>query len=389
MLGPRRRWSTLTGTERVGLYTRQSFYVMLWGVNAYTLLSVISQLEEPWQAVALLGGGALVTATGFAAVASMMRSFPAVQPPTWRGLAPLLSTGGAYSVIAATEWTNDVRTAAVTVVVTSLTLALGLLPGRRIALILLALAGLLFAIAGREAVSALEGLAVAALFLVSGRASMWYFGVVTDLDTARRAQAQLAVAEERLRFSRDVHDVLGQRLSTIAVQAELAAALAERADERAADRMREVRSVAHEALREAREMAHGYRVTDFLKELDGARSLLRSAGIELQQSVDTMPRAWQEPAAWVVRESVTNVLRHSSAQFVDIAYADGQLKVANDHAHPRGPSDGAGLQGLRERLSPLGASLAAGPDGDDRWAVVAQLPGTGPLSATDSTSFNA
>ena len=129
-------------------------------------------------------------------------------------------------------------------------------------------------------------------------------------------------------------------------------------------------------------MAHGYRHTDFLKELDGARSLLRSAGIELQQSVETMPRAWQEPAAWIVRESVTNVLRHSSAQLVDIAYAQGQLTVGNDHAHAGEPSDGAGLRGLRERLSPLGASLVAGPDGDDRWAVVAQLPGTGPLSAT-------
>jgi two-component system sensor histidine kinase DesK len=276
-----------------------------------------------------------------------------------------------------------------TVVVTSLTLALGLLPGRRMALTLLAVSGLLFAIASGEPFSALEGVIVAAVFLLTGRVSMWFFRIVTDLDTARQAQAQLAVAEERLRFSRDVHDVLGQRLSTIAVQAELAATLAERGDERAAGWMREVRGVAHDALREARQMAHGYRVTDFLKELDGARSLLRSAGIELQQSVETMPRAWQEPAAWIVRESVTNVLRHSSAEFVDIAYADGQLRVANDHAHPSGPSDGAGLRGLRERLFPLGASLIAGPDGDDRWAVVAQLPGTGPLSATEGTSFHA
>ena len=71
------------------------------------------------------------------------------------------------------------------------------------------------------------------------------------------------MAEERLRFSRDVHDVLGRRLSTIAVQAELAATLAARGDERAAERMLEVRAVAHDALREARELARGYRATDF------------------------------------------------------------------------------------------------------------------------------
>lgn len=381
--GALRRWSDLAGAERVGVYTRQSLYVMLWGVNAYTLLSVVRQIDEQWQALLLLAGGLLVTSSGFAAVLSVVRRFPVSQPQTWRGLAPLLVTCSAYSAIAATTWPKDVRTAAVTVVVTSLRLALGLLPGRRIAVALLALAGSLFAIAGGGVGHALEGLVVAALFLAGGRWSLWYFGIVTDLDTARQAQAQLAVAEERLRFSRDVHDVLGQRLSTIAVQAELAATLAERGDERAADRMREVRGVAHEALREAREMAHGYRVTDFLKELDGARSLLRAAGIELHQSVESMPSAWQEPAAWIVRESVTNVLRHSDAELVHIAYADGQLEVGNDHAHRVVTSDGAGLRGLCERLSPLGASLTAGPDGDDRWAVVARLPGTGPLSATD------
>ncbi len=219
--------------------------------------------------------------------------------------------------------------------------------------------------------------------LVTGRVSIWIFGIVTELDDARQAQSQLAIANERLRFSRDVHDVLGRRLSTIAVQADLAATLAARGDERASDRMLEVRSVAHEALREARELAHGYRSTDFVKELDGARSLLRSAGIEARLSVDTMPRAWHEAAGWVVRESVTNVLRHSSASVVEFAYADGQLRIENDGAHPNGSGDGFGLRGLRERLLPLGGSLAAYPHDDDRWAVVAQLPGAGPLSATN------
>ena len=100
--------------------------------------------------------------------------------------------------------------------------------------------------------------------------------------------------------------------------------------------MLEVRAVAHEALREARELARGYRATDFLKELEGARSLLRSAGIEVRLSVDAMPRAWHEAAGWVVRESVTNVLRHSSASVVEIAFADGRLRVDNDGARPNG-----------------------------------------------------
>jgi two-component system, NarL family, sensor histidine kinase DesK len=112
--------------------------------------------------------------------------------------------------------------------------------------------------------------------------------------------------------------------------------------------------------------------------------LLRSAGIDVQLRVDAMPRAWQEAAGWVVRESVTNVLRHSSATRVEVGYADARLRIVNDGARAGGTgsaADGSGLQGLRERLAPLGATLEAQPDGDGRWAVLATLPGTGPLSA--------
>ena len=148
---------------------------------------------------------------------------------------------------------------------------------------------------------------------------------------------------------------------------------------RAADRMLEVRSIAHTALREARELARGYRSTDFAQEVEGARSLLSSAGIEVQVDVAAMPRAWHEAAGWIVRESVTNVLRHSSAAAVEIAYADGRLRIANDGARSGDGADGTGLRGLRERLAPLGASLDARADGE-RWTVVAELPGAGPLS---------
>lgn len=387
--GMRRRWSDLSGVERVGLYTRQSLYVLLWGFNGYVLLPAALDLDNRGQVVALIGGAAAVTALGFATMLSVLGRFPAVHPLPWRRIAPLLVVGGVYYVIAVTSLPGDARGAAVTAVVASVTLVLGLLPGNRVALALLLVSGLLFVVSGGEAIDFGAGLLVAGSFLFAGRVSIWVFGVVTELDDARKAQAQLAVAEERLRFSRDVHDVLGRRLSTIAVQAELAATLAERGDERAADRMLEVRGVAHEALREARELARGYRSTDFPKELDGARSLLRSAGIEVRLSVDTMPRAWHEAAAWVVRESVTNVLRHSSASTVEISYADGQLRVDNDGAHNSDdPSDGSGLRGLRERLSPLGASLVAQPDGGDRWTVVARLPSSGPLSATKQASLD-
>ena len=388
--GTWRRWSDLTAVERVGLYTRQSLYVVLWAYSGLVLLVAAEKVDDHGQAVALVAGGAAVTALGFAAAVSVLHRLPEGLPPLRVGrLAPLVVVSGVYLTVAATSWTGDARDAAVAAVVASLTLPVGLVPGRRVVLVLLVLAGLLFGIVGGEGRNVIAGVLLAGGFLFTARVSLWILRIVTDLDVARRAQAQLAVAEERLRFSRDVHDVLGRRLSTIAVQAELAATLAERGDARAAERMLEVRGVAHEALREAREMARGYRPTDFLNELDGARSLLRSADIDVQLSVETLPPAWREAAAWVVRESVTNVLRHSDATVVVVAYAGGRLTVANDGVSSAGASDGSGLRGLRERLAPLGASLVARPDGDDRWIVVAQLPDTGPMTTNNRVGLPA
>jgi two-component system sensor histidine kinase DesK len=375
----RRRWSELSGVERVGLYTRVSLYVVLWGFIAWVVLA--NALGHGGRTVALLGGAAALTALGFTATRALLRRYPAVHPLPWRVLGALLAGAAALYVVALAAWSGDVRGTAVVVVIANLTVPLAIVPGRRVALGLLAGGAALAGFAGGEVVNALAGVITAGSLLFTVRASMWVLGIVTELDTARQAQAQLAVVEERLRFSRDVHDVLGRRLSTIAVQAELAATLAMRGEERAAERMLEVRSVAHDALREARELARGYRTTTLAQELEGARSLLRSAGIDVSLDVEDMPRAWHEAAGWIVRESVTNVLRHSSATRVEVGYADARLRIVNDGAGPGGSADGSGLQGLRERLAPLGATLEAQPDGDGRWAVLATLPGTGPLSA--------
>lgn len=170
----------------------------------------------------------------------------------------------------------------------------------------------------------------------------------------------MAVAEERLRFSRDIHDVLGRRLSEIAVQSELAATLARRGDPSAAERMLDVRETANASLRETRELARGYRETSLQQELDGARSLLRSAGIGVELDVPDLPAQWNEAAGWVVREAVTNILRHSAATTVRIEYREPALTITNDGVRDEdSAAGGSGLAGLRGRLAGLGADLAA------------------------------
>jgi two-component system sensor histidine kinase DesK len=382
-----RRWSELTRVERVGLYTRQSLYLVLWSYNGSILLGAAANKETTTPPAEVLGCGLAVTALAAYAFAWQLKRFPALDALPWRRVVPLLVASAALLALSLATWTGPARGAAAMTVATSLIAVFALLPGRGVVIALVLGCGLLLGVAGGEPVNYVAGAVVGALFVFAIRASVWLLQIVQELDDASHAKAQLAVVEERLRFSRDVHDVLGRRLSTIAVQAELAAALAARGDdERAAERMLEVRGVAHEALREARELARGYRATNFLQELEGARSLLRSAGIEVRLDVEAMPRAWQEAAGWIVRESVTNVLRHSSASVVEIDYTGERLRVINDGARPRegrgSSSDGSGLRSLGERLAPLGASLDAGADADGGWQVVAELPGTGPLNAT-------
>jgi two-component system, NarL family, sensor histidine kinase DesK len=374
-----RRWSELDGLERVWLYTRQSLYFVLVLFSGGIVTGAAVRADGGEVAV-LVVGGVLVTGAGIAVLRAVLGHSPTPRavPVAW--VVPLLVVAGAFYVVSVVALDGDQQGAGVTAAVASFAVPLGLLPLRWVSGAVIAVSVVLFTISGGEAVNALAGFAVAGGLVFTSRASAWVLGVVTELDDARRAQGQLAVVQERLRFSRDVHDVLGRRLSTIAVQSELAATLAERGDARAAEQMLEVRGVAHEALREARELARGYRSTDFAQELEGARSLLRSAGIEVAADVAAMPRGWHEAAGWVVRESVTNVLRHSSATRVEIGFEDETLRVGNDGARPSDGADGSGLQGLRERLAPLGATLDAGADGD-RFLVVAHLPGSGPLSA--------
>ena len=103
------------------------------------------------------------------------------------------------------------------------------------------------------------------------RSSASKLRIMSELDRSRAEHARLSVAEERLRFARDLHDVLGRNLSLIAVQRKLAVELARRGDQDAAGQMLQVRQVAHESLREMRAVVSGYRTADLGTELAGVQ----------------------------------------------------------------------------------------------------------------------
>ncbi|WP_265522171.1 sensor histidine kinase [Oerskovia flava] len=217
---------------------------------------------------------------------------------------------------------------------------------------------------------------------LSYRASIWMDGVVWEQERTRVLHARLAVAEERLRFSRDLHDVFGRTLSVVAVKSELAAELTARGRPGAEEQMLEVRQIAQEALREVRSVVAGYRSADLAAELAGARSVLRSAGIDTTVTGEDVQvgKEAQEALAWVVREGVTNVVRHSAAATCRVELrrdADGAvLEIVNDGVTSP-PGRGSGLVGLSERLAGVRGELTTWYE-DERFGLVARVPDRAP-----------
>ncbi|WP_407110603.1 sensor histidine kinase [Streptomyces sp. DSM 116494] len=231
-------------------------------------------------------------------------------------------------------------------------------------------------------VTALVVLAGGGFFAFTYAFSVWLLNAVYELDEARETRARLAVAEERLRFGRDLHDVMGRNLAVIALKSELAVQLAQRKRPEAVTQMVEVQRLAHEAQREVREVVRGYREADLGSELAGAQGVLTAAGIECTVSgpVTGFPAPVQSALGWAVREAATNVLRHGDARrcAMELRVRKGRvvLTVRNDGVPPQsgGPSRGTGLVGLRERLAEIGGTLRAGPTGDGQFLLTAEVP---------------
>ncbi|HEY1367043.1 MAG TPA: histidine kinase [Gaiellaceae bacterium] len=193
--------------------------------------------------------------------------------------------------------------------------------------------------------------------------------LVASNDQLREAQgeiARLAAGEERLRIARDVHDLIGHDLSTIAVKAELAERLLEHDPERAAAELVDVQAVTRRALEEVRAAVHGYRESSLAAELAGAQAMLASAGIEVavDREAGELPEEAESVLAWAVREGATNIARHSGARnaafHVRVGSGDAELEIVDDGLGGNG-AGGNGLTGLAERAAAASGRFEAGP----------------------------
>jgi two-component system sensor histidine kinase DesK len=197
--------------------------------------------------------------------------------------------------------------------------------------------------------------------------------LVYKLQETRAELARMAVAEERLRIARDLHDLLGHSLSLITIKAELAGRVIDADPARAATEITDVEHVARRSLGEVRAAVTSYRQPSLASELAAARQMLTAAGMDGQvhmpDGVELSP-ATEGLLAWTVREGATNAVRHSGARAVTITVSvtesGASAEVADDGVGPswdagRDPGErGSGLAGLAERARSAGGEISAG-----------------------------
>ncbi|MGW9264866.1 sensor histidine kinase [Gordonia terrae] len=374
------RWRELSGPQRYRLYTRCTLQAVIVAISI--VLSVSA--GTGWSIAGILLGGA-------AAVVALEAQPDFAVGPTARWRRGLLI--GAVLVMAAV-WVaaviashtaaedsgvagSDIDAARTLGMYVAFLVALSVLPFLRHRWWLLAAlslgSGALLSGSVPGAVRLTVYVFVIGLVMVATTlATQWGLHVIDDLERAKAVEARLRVAEERLRFSRDLHDVVGRGFSAIAVKSELAGSLLRAAESPTADRetvtaraateIDEIKSLAVRSMEQMRSLVRGYRDVDLTGEVAGARSLLSAAGCLLVVDGEPaeVPDRYREVAAWVVREGTTNIVKHSAASSARLTLQPDGMSLRNNGVgvgDMHTPSPRSGLRGLAERLEPVGATL--------------------------------
>ena len=206
---------------------------------------------------------------------------------------------------------------------------------------------------------------------------------MNELRATRDRMAVLAVERERTRVARDIHDILGHSLTVITVKAELAGRLVDADPTRARAEIADVEQLARGALADVRSTVGGYRGVTIAGELAAARAALEAAGVspDLPGTTDAVPPERRELAGWVVREGVTNVVRHAQASVCRVRVGTDEITIDDDgvgivrgdgvggavdgtvfggSGSGSGSGSGHGLAGLRERVEAAGGRLSVG-----------------------------
>ncbi|MFF5232827.1 sensor histidine kinase [Dactylosporangium sp. NPDC000521] len=206
--------------------------------------------------------------------------------------------------------------------------------------------------------------------------------LVNELYDTRAELAELAVGEERVRVSRDLHDLLGQSLSAISLKGDLATRLLPLDPARARHEITGLTEIARASLRDVRAVTRDEHHVTLREEIAAAQGLLMAAGVETRINTPggdlALPQSAQRVLAWAVREGTTNLLRHSDATTCTITLARSNgttsLDIHNNGARNQGLGDGSGLAGLKDRAAAAGGWAGGEPTGDGGFRLRVELP---------------
>ncbi|MFI9318489.1 histidine kinase [Kitasatospora aureofaciens] len=205
------------------------------------------------------------------------------------------------------------------------------------------------------------------------------------LVAARAEVARLASEAERNRIARDLHDLLGHSLTAITVKSRLAQRLAAKNLDQAVAEMAAVESLSRQALADVRAAVTGYREVTVAGELARGRELLRAAGVvaDLPKAADAVGPEQRELFGWVVREGITNVVRHARASRCSVQLTPTSVEIRDDGPGGAGRGligAGKGLTGLRERVAAAGGTVEAGPLDPRGWRLLVTVRQADPRS---------
>jgi len=197
------------------------------------------------------------------------------------------------------------------------------------------------------------------------------------LERSREHDTQLAALAERERIAQDLHDLLGQTLTVVALKSEVASKLIDKDIERAKQEIEEIRLASRNALTEVREAVADMNRTTISREINRAKTILESAGVMLQivGEVPILDANTDRTLGLAIREATTNIVRHANARKAKLTIShngNGLEIVIEDNGSGAIEHEGSGLSGLRRRIEALGGATRLEANSGVR--VTLQLP---------------
>jgi two-component system sensor histidine kinase DesK len=185
-----------------------------------------------------------------------------------------------------------------------------------------------------------------------------FYDVVAELEEARSRETELAVVRERMRFASDLHDIQGHALHVARLKIALAQRLIHRDTPRAEQELSEIYDLIGDTIARTKDLAYGQRRLNLVAELENARNLLEAAGISVQvERCAEVTSPAIDLLAQVLRETTTNILRHSRATGVQIMLSTHGIAIVNDGVLERTLPELQGLSALAGRVSDRGGEL--------------------------------